>query len=147
MLLPLQFKVTPKQQVSNKIEITVQENRPKTSSKNSKNEDIKILGDSNGPKATNFYWGIGIMGPERENSLIPDYFGTPIRTCVIYVVFEGYGAYLGGVLPDDIIYEINGQPITAENDLRGDGPKQLNLTILRKNAKIHLTVNRTKVYY
>lgn len=126
ILLPLKFSSVPKKPVE--VEVSFRDDL-KGQNTSTKNEEIITFSGTGNIKLRDFFWGVGVLSPERYNALIPDYFGKEVYTYVVYIVYEGYGAYLGGVKPDDVIYEIDGQMITPQNDLRGSGPKQLALTI------------------
>ena len=105
---------------------------------NTSGSEAKII-----KKKKDFYWGIGIS-PDYE---FRDMFGAEVFGYVVGKVYEGYCAYDAGVQVGDFIYLIDGQAMTEKNDIRGDGPRRMLLTIIRKNVTINLTVDRCKVYY
>jgi C-terminal processing protease CtpA/Prc len=85
------------------------------------------------------YWGIGI-----SSNYIP-YNGT--LSCEIEYIYSGYSAESAGLQIGDIIYLINGAPIGDNNDIKGDGPRKMLLTVSRKNVIIYINIDRVKVYY
>lgn len=93
-----------------------------------------------------FYWGIGISVDYQDYTL-PGYMGT-VRATKVEKVYQGYNAESAGLLEGDLIYLINGSPITFKNDIVGDGPGTLILTILRNGSSIvRVQLERCKVYY
>ena len=99
------------------------------------NEIIKPLGEGDGEKSENFYWGLGITCTLVSNG------------CYISGITEGYAAMDSGLQVGDIIYLINGLPLSDDNEIRGNTPKKLYLTFSRKGITMNLVVERVKVYY
>lgn len=87
----------------------------------------------------NFYWGIGISSVE--------YYKDNMPVIEINEVALGYSAYDAGLQVGDIIVNIDGHSISEGNDIRGDGPKRLSLTIIRKWVTLLINLERVKVYY
>lgn len=111
--------------------------------------DLQIIELSQGPGKNNldsdkFYWGIGIESTEsfEHNSiygLIPVLYITDVK--------QGYSAENAGLQIKDKIFLLNNQPMFGENNIKGDEPKQLYLTILRNGVIINVSLQRVKVYY
>lgn len=99
---------------------------------------------NNTPTPENFYWGIGIDSSIQFQNIIP--YGL-IPTVIVNSVKKGYSAYDSNLQVDDKIILVNGKIISGVNDIRGDAPKKLILTIIRNNYTIKIAVNRVKVYY
>lgn len=92
-----------------------------------------------------FYWGLGISCDEQLRE-IPGYGRR--YSVLVQIVHVGYSGEASGLKSGDIIFEIDGKPVTPNNDIRGEGPSNILLTILKKNGKvIKITVPRVKVYY
>ncbi len=105
---------------------------------------IVELGDSNSDETPKeWYWGIGIYSM-RYLDTIPGY--GYIAVTEITEIVSGYSADSSGLQVNDIIVLINGQPESPGNDLRGEGPKTLILTIRRKGQTVIIRVERCKVY-
>lgn len=94
-------------------------------------------------KKKEFYWGVGIS-PTFE---FKDIFGVRTFGYGVQQIYEGYSAYESTMQVGDFIYLIDGLPITDGNDIRGDGPRKMLLTVLRDGVSINLEVDRCKVYY
>lgn len=99
----------------------------------------KEEGDGEAPQRK-FYWGIGIMTTDVYHLE----YGFIIKVVNVY---KGYSAMDAGLLVDDLIVLVDGKPITQNNDIKGDGPHSLSLTILRKDDMIKINLSRVKVYY
>lgn len=141
-LLPEKKKEAP-------IEIEVVENKGgnSDSDKNGKYEkggkSIKELGDNAIEEAKNFYWGLGFYSADYIDTF-PGY--GPMRSVeVLEFVSEYCGAHSGLHL-HDVIFLINGQPRTDSNDIKGNEPKTLELTLSRNHSIMVITVKRCKVY-
>lgn len=105
---------------------------------------IVELGDGDSDETPKeFYWGVGIYSM-RYLDTIPG-FGY-IAVTEITGIVSGYSADSSGLQVNDIIVLINGEPESPGNDLRGDGPKTLILTIRRKGQTIIIKTERCKVY-
>ncbi len=92
-----------------------------------------------------FYWGIGVTV-----AYIPgDAVELPHIMLAerIEMVHSGYCAEAAGILPGDIIYLVNGDYIEPGNQLDGNGPAKLSLTILRNKRIVIIQLDRCKVYY
>lgn len=87
----------------------------------------------------NFYWGIGITSSHT--------FSGPSEYVEVVDVASGYSAESAGLQRGDIIMEIDGLPISNINDIRGDKPRKMLLTINRKGVIVRIQIERVKVYY
>lgn len=87
-----------------------------------------------------FYWGIGV----HVNYVL---FGNGYPGTEIVSVAGGYCAEQAGIQVGDIIVKINGEYLDVNNQLDGEGPKKLVLTVLRKGSTITIITDRCKVYY
>ena len=125
----------PQQQAQEAFEITFEEQGEFENKGKEQEIAIKELGDGEGEPPTNFYWGVGVEGYYASEGFF------------IGSVATGYPADLAGLGPGDTITLINGEPAGSGDGLRGDGPKKLVLTILRKGAIIIVNLERGKVYY
>lgn len=112
-----------------------------------KGHDVEIieLSESTTEKAEKkddrrFYWGIGV----HVNYVL---FGNGYPGTEIIAVAGGYCAEQAGIQVGDIIVKINGDYLDGNNQLDGEGPKKLVLTVLRKGSTITIITDRCKVYY
>lgn len=109
--------------------------------------EIIDLGDSQEKTTINpesYFWGIGIDTTETFTN-----FPGQGEIVVIHVtnVKHGYSAEQYGILSGDDIILLDGKPIFGENDIKGDEPKNLSLTIIRNGNTIVINLPRVKVYY
>lgn len=100
-------------------------------------EDLKPL--------DNFYWGLGFGSQHYMYDKIPGQLGA-LPVIEVTEIFKGYCGE-SVLQKNDLIYLINDMPLVTGNDIRGEGPAKLKLTILRNGGKIVLNVERCKVYY
>lgn len=105
-----------------------------------KADRIKTIGE-NGESQENlrYYWGLGMTSNDYK---MGGYFIHEITE-----INTGYNAELAGLQLGDKIFLINGEKIGSENQIRGDAPKDLLLTIYRNGAIISVKTKRGKVYY
>ena len=87
-----------------------------------------------------FYWGIGIYSVSNTTS-------TGAVMLRVTSVVSGYAAETAGIRIDDIIISIDDQDMTETNNIRGDKPRRMVLTVVRNGATIRITLERTKVYF
>lgn len=92
----------------------------------------------------NYYWGIGIETIQKFEQISS--FGG-LNVLEVISVKKGYSAFDANILVNDKILLLDGYPMNEENNIKGDGPKILYLTILRNNIIINILVKRVKVYY
>lgn len=111
-----------------KTEITLTENT-------SNDVFIKPIGDQDGEENKNFYWGLGIS--------VYDFGDVKFITDVS----DGYNGELSGLKKGDEIIALNNLPLSEKNDIKGDSPAKLKLTIRRNNVIIIIYTERCKVYY
>ncbi len=135
-----------------------EEDKGTGNSERSGNRDIQVIemvetASSNETKPqkdlTRFYWGIGVT-VEYDRIAIPgyDYFGSEFLFVeIIQSVHGGYCAEAAGIETGDIIFLINGDYIEPGNQLDGEGPSKLVLTILRNGRIVVIQLDRCKVYY
>lgn len=96
---------------------------------------IKELGTAGDSKENSkFYWGLGITTREMNSGDL------------ITEVNSGYNGEAAGLMVGDFIIHVNGKP-KNQNEIRGNGPAKLVLTILRNNSIITINTERGKVYY
>lgn len=102
--------------------------------------EITTEGDGDG-QLKNYYWGIGISTRQM--------YDTNRKQWIIKVnqVYLGYSADFSGILMGDIIIAINKAEVSNQNDIKGDGPATLRLTIDRQGVIIEKIIQRVKVYY
>ena len=101
---------------------------------NKDNVQIKEIGEDGQSENLNFYWGLGIS---------TSYLGNKI---FVTEVHPGYNGEAAGLKVGDIITLINDKEI-SEEDIRGNGPQKLKLTIWRNSGIIVIHTERGKVYY
>ncbi len=109
-------------------------------------EVIEIADDadeSSKQEKKDFYWGIGI----GSDFAFIDIYGVTTYCYSVDKLYAGYSAETDGVLVGDYIYLINDKPIGGTNDLKGDGPKKMKLTIIRNGSKVIVYTERCKVWY
>lgn len=84
------------------------------------------------------YWGIGI-NIDNEN-----YKGN-----LAYIVTQVHSGYTAEFVlqPKDVIILLDDQPISFTNEIRGEGPRRMKLTIIRNGSIIYVYIERCKVYY
>lgn len=93
----------------------------------------------------NFYWGLSLSCDEGM-IYIPGY--GDMLSVIVLIVHDGYSVESAGLQPGDMIFEINNKSIDYTNDIKGDGPANILLTILKIDGRIiKITVPRVKVYY
>lgn len=121
-----------------KIEVTLEDKGPKGA--NLPRNVIQMgIGDKKNDKPKDYYWGIGISYDWRTEA------NEPMRVGYIY---QGYSADLAGLESGDIILAVDGRPPNnGDNDIKGNGPKMLVLTIKRGDRIFDVNVPRVKVYY
>jgi hypothetical protein len=95
-------------------------------------------------KDESFYWGLGFTASRYSEEY---HNGLLLPIAEVGHVASGYCGEEAGLKDGDIVYLINGNPISYDNDFTGDGPKKLVLTIYRNGGTVILTVERCKVYY
>jgi len=90
-------------------------------------------------KAEHGYWGLGMYTNNDMSFTLNgiQYFGSLIVTLP-----PDYPAYNAGLLVNDIIFAIDNLPITDQNDIKGDGPKTMTLSIYRNGQVIYITTQR-----
>lgn len=109
-------------------------------------EQVPTLGAEEPKKELKkFYWGIGIAVDHTYMNM--DGYVTPVPVTIVEKVYAGYCAESAGILPGDKIVLVNNQYITGENDIIGNGPREMVLTIVRNDRIIQVPINRCKVYY
>lgn len=106
--------------------------------------ETQIIEIADGPGAEkkelkDFFWGIGVEIRYSEHLGYPAHIVTSVKS--------GYCAESNNILEGDIIYLVNDQPLDFINDIKGDEPKKLKLTINRNGSIIIKVFNRCKVYY
>lgn len=100
-------------------------------------EETKSLMDS----SAGSYCGIGAV------------FSQNISTGVVTVskVYEGFPAYESGILPEDILYRVEGEEITGQDltnivtKIKGEEGTEVTITMLRGEEEIDFTMKRMKV--
>lgn len=110
--------------------------------------DIIELGESGDKKLDEdkFYWGIGI----RIDYAVVDIYGSPFFGYKITDLYQGYCGEQAGIRINDFIYLVNGVKLDLvgeDQDIKGDKPKTLLLTVFRNNVIINVKVDRCKIYY
>lgn len=135
--------VAEERQEEEKFEIELQESQQSEAQINVielgdvSSEDLKPL--------DNFYWGLGFGSQHYMYDKIPGQLGA-LPVIEVTEIFKGYCGE-SVLQKNDLIYLINDMPLVTGNDIRGEGPAKLKLTILRNGGKIVLNVERCKVYY
>lgn len=137
ILLSIIFKPIEKEKEKQKQEQTLIEFNPVVieQSQEKSTEPIK--------EHKNFYWGLGFV---QDLNFVKVY-GLPTYGYTVTQVYSGYCGETAGLSVGDYIYLVNGAVVSDGNDIRGDGPKKLILTILRNGGTVLLTIDRCKVYY
>lgn len=102
---------------------------------NSRIIEMSINGNPETKEHKTYYYGIGI-----SVDIVPSGYH-------INHVENGYPASFSGITLGDIITQINGSPISLENDIRSSHSKTLVLTILRNGVKFKLTIKTDKIFY
>lgn len=77
-------------------------------------------------KIGKYYWGIGIS----SRSIFDVATGSYKR--IVTEIASGYNAERDGLNLNDVIIMVDNMLITDDNDVRGDGPRKMILTISRK---------------
>lgn len=120
--------------LQDKIEIEV------TESHNNPGRDVQVIeniqdeGDATPKEKTSYYYGIGVSG----------YYSQGVYH--IEKVYSGYSAESALLLAGDVVKLVNGVSPMLE-DISGDGPKELWLTVLRNGQQILIKTRRVKVWY
>lgn len=132
--------------IPEKFEITMQEASGGKGQNPDKQEHVVEINDAgigNESLPEHFYWGLGFNSTEYISYI------DHIEYLVVEVdiVYESYCAKAAGLRSGDKIILVNNAKISSHNDIRGDGPTEISLTILRGDVKIEIHTNRCKVYY
>jgi membrane-associated protease RseP (regulator of RpoE activity) len=86
------------------------------------------------------FWGIGVdIYPYAQLALTEK---GPLYGWRLLKIHSGYPADELGLRPGDIIVTVDGQPISASNDVRGDGPSVVTVEVFRDGRLMMFTVNR-----
>ena len=96
-------------------------------------EEMQSMMDS----STGSYGGIGAV------------FSQDLTTGIVTVskVYEGFPAYKAGILPQDILYKVDGEVVTGEDltvtvtKIKGEVGKEVTLTMIREEEEIDFTMN------
>jgi hypothetical protein len=131
------------------IELTNKKYAADQDTKNNKGSSVNIiefsaLADGEKRELNNFYWGLGISCDEKL-ILIPGY--GIMYSVIVEVVHSGYSGESSGLQPKDVIFQLDSKLIQPENDIKGDGPSNISLTIMRNGSIITINTKRVKVYY
>jgi membrane-associated protease RseP (regulator of RpoE activity) len=93
----------------------------------------------NGNKAAekkNGYYGIGIYST--------NYMVGPDVIIKVSQVIAGYPADLAGIEAGDLITEVDGQPLSTKNDIRGPAEANIVLKVIKKDGSIvYLKIRRS----
>lgn len=100
-------------------------------------------GNNDSLKNKKFYWGIGVTTLYYPRMIQ----GVKYNCYMITQVSEGYSAYEASVESKDVIYLIDGSPISDSNDVSGSEPRSMVLTVLRSEQVMSIKIDRVKVYY
>lgn len=114
----------------------------KTDKKESVTKILEVGGEGD-KVSTDHYYGVGIYSQEHLQE-IPGY--GIIQVVEITDVVIGYCGEEAGLRVGDMIVLVNGIEQSPENNIKGDGPKLLNLSIFRNGVTILISINRCKVY-
>lgn len=111
--------------------------------------EIIEISDSFSEKETkqelkNYYWGIGITQDFNNQFKVN---GIDTYGVMVVKVVPGYNGERDGILPDDFIIAVNGIAWSLDNDIKGDGPLKLVLTVYRNGVIIDIHTERCKVYF
>lgn len=91
----------------------------------------------------NYYWGLGFS----SNQHIEYIDHIKYLVLEVEIVYAGYCGASSGLISGDKIYLLNDERLTEANDIRGNGPSDIKLTLVRDTAKINIHATRCKVYY
>lgn len=120
--------------LQDKIEIEVTEGNKQTGKDVQVIENVQDEVDATPKEKTSYYYGIGVSG----------YYSQGVYH--IEKVYSGYSAESALLKPGDVVILVNGVSPMLE-DISGDSPKELWLTILRNGQQILIKTRRVKVYY
>lgn len=95
-------------------------------------------------KKKNFYWGIGIN--QDFNNLL-NINGVDTYGVMVLKVVPGYTGERDGILVGDFVIAVNGKAWSIANDIKGEGPLKLVLTVYRNGVIIDIETARCKVYF
>lgn len=94
-------------------------------------------------KVINYYWGLGFTANFDE----VEYLGTKVNAYTIIYFDSGYCGENSGLILGDKVYLVNGELISETNDIKGDEPKKLLLTLERNGRTIVIQTDRCKIWY
>lgn len=144
LLLHSTFLLVKQQEAQQEVEISFETSSGTQKEGQAEQEQKKIIpksdGDGESQVNKNYFWGIGIS--------VVEYYNMEMGKWVIEVkeVHTGYSAEEVGIMAGDLITSINGKGTEVE-EIIGDGPATIRLTIFRNGAIIVKTLDRVKVYY
>jgi len=108
-------------------------------SKKPKSDGTIIPIGQNGHKGSdkkNGYYGIGIY--------TTNYMVGPDVIIKVSQVIAGYPADLAGIEAGDLITEVNGEPLSTKNDIRGPAEADIVLKVIKKDGSIiYLKIRRS----
>ncbi len=113
---------------------------------NSTDVEIIEINEGEGKQVVpeNFYWGIGIGSSATFENISP--YGL-VLVIIVTSIKKGYSAYDSDLQIGDKIILVNNNVISNQNDIKGDSPKSLILTLIRNNSIINIAIDRVKVYF
>lgn len=147
LILLVTMTTTPEKEKPELFEVTMAQGTKGQEKKSQPKDAADIIAMTPGPgekkELKNFYWGLGFTSAEYVD------YVDHVQYLIVEVnyPYEGYAGWEAGLLPGDKIYLVNGERISGTNDIRGDGPTDITLTILRGSANIIIHTKRCKVYY
>lgn len=91
-----------------------------------------------------YYWGLGLAADFGD----VDYLGYKANSIHITKIYPGYCGENSGIMIGDNVYMINGELYNEQtNDIKGNEPKKLILTLDRNGRTIVLQTERCKIWY
>ena len=94
------------------------------------------------PKSKTGYWGIGVYQAGLFDNEMVSYHGMIYFGLKVLSAVPGNPAARSGIQAGDIIFLIDNLPLSVKNEVKGDGPRAMILTIKRGNTYFELPIER-----
>jgi hypothetical protein len=94
------------------------------------------------PRSKTGYWGIGVYQGGLFASEMVNYHGIMYFGWKIVTAVPGNPAARAGLQTGDIVFLVDNMPLSVKNDVKGDGPRAMILTVKRGNYYFELPIER-----
>lgn len=94
------------------------------------------------PKSKTGYWGIGVYQSGIFDSEMVTFHGSVYFGFKILSAVPGNPAALAGLQAGDVIFLVDNMAMTVKNEVKGDGPRAMILTVKRGNQYFEVAIDR-----